>query len=208
MLFILRVSKHALSVEGLYWALAILRKFQPYILLFPREQSNRFPSDGENRSSSSQKPINIEETVGEKRVFSVTLGKFRSLLGVGCGRREIETSSCNFYARRCYSMDTFQYVVDDSDLQVAFSVGNSVGDGGSNVKHFNERGFLAKFSEDGDVEGKKISGHIKGESFFDKDGTLSTKINCIRREINDLDDEEIYWGQRDLLGTKSQSSLA
>ena len=31
----------------------------------------------------------------------------------------------------------------------------------------------------------------------DKDGTLSTEINSLRREINDLlDDEEIYWGQR------------
>ena len=31
----------------------------------------------------------------------------------------------------------------------------------------------------------------------DNDGSLSTKINCLRREINDLlDDEEIYWGQR------------
>ncbi|XP_075662992.1 uncharacterized protein LOC142632487 [Castanea sativa] len=31
----------------------------------------------------------------------------------------------------------------------------------------------------------------------DKDGTLSTEINCLRKEINDLlDDEEIYWGQR------------
>ena len=31
----------------------------------------------------------------------------------------------------------------------------------------------------------------------DKDGTLSTEINNLRREINDLlDDEEIYWGQR------------
>ena len=31
----------------------------------------------------------------------------------------------------------------------------------------------------------------------DKDGALSTKINSLRREINDLlDDEEIYWGQR------------
>ena len=34
-----------------------------------REQSGRFPNDGENRSSSSQKPINIKEAVGEKRVF-------------------------------------------------------------------------------------------------------------------------------------------
>ena len=31
----------------------------------------------------------------------------------------------------------------------------------------------------------------------DKDEALSTEINCLRREINNLlDDEEIYWGQR------------
>ncbi|XP_023914218.1 uncharacterized protein LOC112025766 [Quercus suber] len=31
----------------------------------------------------------------------------------------------------------------------------------------------------------------------DNDGSLSTEINCLRQEINDLlDDEEIYWGQR------------
>ena len=29
----------------------------------------------------------------------------------------------------------------------------------------------------------------------DNDGSLSAEINCLRREINDLlDDEEIYWG--------------
>ena len=133
-----------------------------------REQSNRFPSNGENRSSSSQNPINIEEAVCEKRVFSVRLGKFRSLHdGVGSGRREGETSSCNLDARRCYSMGTYQYVVDDSILQVALSDSIGVGDtdGGSNENHVNERGYLAKFSDTGDVEGKKISGHTKGESF-------------------------------------------
>ena len=36
----------------------------------------------------------------------------------------------------------------------------------------------------------------------DKDGTLSTEINSLRREINDLLDNE------ELLGAKSQSSLA
>ena len=132
-----------------------------------RELSNRFPSDGENRSSSTQKPINIEEAVGEKRVFSVRIGKFRSLNdGVGSGEREGETSSCNLDARRCYSMGTFQYVVDDSNLQVALSDSSGCGgDGGSNVNHVNERGYLTNFADNGDVEGKKISGHTKGESF-------------------------------------------
>ena len=31
----------------------------------------------------------------------------------------------------------------------------------------------------------------------DKDGAFSSEISCVKREINDLlDDEEIYWGQR------------
>ena len=56
-------------------------------------------------------------------------------------------------------------MVDDSNLQMALSDGSGVGDGGSNVKHVNERGYLAKFSDNGNVKGKKISGHTKGESF-------------------------------------------
>nr|POF06022.1 ring-h2 finger protein atl47 [Quercus suber] len=61
-------------------------------------------------------------------------------------------------------MGTFQYVVDDSNLQVALFDGSGIGDGGSNVKHVNERGYLAIFSDGGDVQGKKISGR-KGECF-------------------------------------------
>ena len=56
-------------------------------------------------------------------------------------------------------------MVDDSNLQMALSDGSGVGDGGSNENHVNERGYLAKFSDTGEVEGKKISGHTKGESF-------------------------------------------
>ena len=40
--------------------------------------------------------------------------------------REGETNRCNLDARRCYSMGTFQYVVDNSNLQVALSDGTMV----------------------------------------------------------------------------------
>lgn len=135
-----------------------------------RELSNRFPSDRENGFSGSHKPITIEEAVGEKRVFSVRLGKFRSFHdGVGSGEGGGESSSCNLDARRCYSMGTFQYVVDDSNLQVALSDSDD-GDGGggdvsSNVELDKEKGYFANFSVDGDVERKKISGCTKGDSF-------------------------------------------
>ena len=46
-------------------------------------------------------------------------------------------------------------MVDDSNLQMALSDGSGVGDGGSNVKPVNERGYLANFSDNGDVDGKK-----------------------------------------------------
>ncbi|KAF5476846.1 hypothetical protein F2P56_003540 [Juglans regia] len=127
-----------------------------------RELSNRFLGDGESGFSTSQKPI-IEETVGERRVFSVRLGKFRSF---NDGVERGETSSCNLDARRCYSMGTSQYVVDDSNLQVAFSDGGGGGgDGDGNVRLVKERGYLSNFSVNGDVEGKKISGRTRGESF-------------------------------------------
>lgn len=130
-----------------------------------RELSNRLPSDRENGFSGSHKPITIEEAVGEKRVFSVRLGKFRSFQdGVGSGEGGGESSSCNLDARRCYSMGTFQYVVDDSILQVALSDSGD-GDGSSNVKLDKEKGYVSNFSVDGDVERKKISGCTKRDSF-------------------------------------------
>ncbi|PWA60529.1 Zinc finger, RING/FYVE/PHD-type [Artemisia annua] len=54
-----------------------------------------------------------------ERVFSVRLGKFKSFNGgerSNCG----EISRCNLDARRCFSMGSFRYVLNDVDLQVAF----------------------------------------------------------------------------------------
>ncbi|KAM6569898.1 hypothetical protein CsatB_017883 [Cannabis sativa] len=108
------------------------------------DMSNVLRSENEESRghSSNQESIN-----GNKRVFSVRLGKYRSVNGVG------ETSSsCNLDARRCYSMGTFQYVVNDSNLQV--------------VKLVKEGVHRGKFSvNNGDFEGKKISSRQKGDSF-------------------------------------------
>lgn len=58
------------------------------------------------------------------------------------------SSQNNLNARRCYSMGTYQYVVGDSDLQV-----------------MKEKLNPENFPGNGEIEGKKISGRSKGESF-------------------------------------------
>ena len=111
------------------------------------EMSSGFRNDGENRHSSNQ------DYISGKRVFSIRLGKYRSVnSGVEGGARVGETSSSsNLDARRCYSMGTFQYVVGDTNLQV--------------VKLVNEGVHRGKFAVNGDLEGKKISNRQKGDSF-------------------------------------------
>uniref|UniRef100_A0A5B7C6G9 RING-type E3 ubiquitin transferase n=1 Tax=Davidia involucrata TaxID=16924 RepID=A0A5B7C6G9_DAVIN len=124
-----------------------------------REQLNGFSSDGENEFNCGQKPVIMQENVGEKRVLHVRLGKFRSLNGGG-ERSEGETSSCNLDARRCYSMGSFQYVVGDSSLHVALSRVNDSG-GDAKIEVTSDKG---NSELNGDVEAKKISGRTKGES--------------------------------------------
>lgn len=122
-----------------------------------RELSNGFSREAEMGPSNGQKPVVMEENVGDKRVFSVRLGKFKSLNeGQGCGEtRQGESSSRTLDARRCYSMGTVQYVEGESNLQVALSHGNLNGRGGDNGCP----------SIDGDLEGKKIGGRTRGDSF-------------------------------------------
>jgi len=100
-----------------------------------------------------------------KRVFSVRLGKFRSSNNEEGGEKsEGESSNSNFDVRRCYSMGSFQYVVADSDLQVALKA--SKGDGSMRqLKGIREIDQDGSFSNDGDFEGKKINIARKGESF-------------------------------------------
>ncbi|KAF8378314.1 hypothetical protein HHK36_029653 [Tetracentron sinense] len=119
--------------------------------------------DGGDGFCSGQKQVK-EEIVSEKRVFPVRLGKFRSLNNEEEGEKiEGETSSSNLDARRCYSMGSFQYVVGDSNLQVALCHDRE--DSGDVKIVKGEDGHNGNSSVDGDVEGKKISSRSKGESF-------------------------------------------
>ncbi|KAK4399735.1 RING-H2 finger protein ATL46 [Sesamum angolense] len=108
--------------------------------------------------------------INEKRVFSVRLGKFRSTNNGANQESEVgETSNSNLDARRCYSMGSFQYVVADSDLQVALcpsSRDKEHGGDGSDVK--GRGGQIGNFTIDGvaaDADAKKINNGVKGESF-------------------------------------------
>ncbi|CAJ2645008.1 RING-H2 finger protein ATL47 [Trifolium pratense] len=108
-----------------------------------------------------------------KRVFSVRLGKFKSSNNGegGVERNEGESSTSTSIVddvRRCYSMGSYQYVVDDSDLVVALCPNR--GEGGSN--NASMRKLKGGFSQNGncsidggDIEGKKINVARKGESF-------------------------------------------
>ncbi|XP_057951352.1 RING-H2 finger protein ATL47-like isoform X2 [Malania oleifera] len=87
-------------------------------------------SDGENGFSCTMKPGGVtEEVSGQKKVFPVRLGKFRSVndRGDSVERGQGESSSCNLDARRCFSLGSFRYVVGDSNLRVALSEGMSDG---------------------------------------------------------------------------------
>ncbi|KAK7395701.1 hypothetical protein VNO78_16267 [Psophocarpus tetragonolobus] len=113
------------------------------------------PCNGENEFTTRQKKmVEIEETVVEKGVFPVRLGKFRRLdveeVEAGGG----ETSSSNLDARRCYSMGSYQYVLGNSNLRITLS-----------HDHANGTENIEKPSLQGDIEGKKITSVCKGESY-------------------------------------------
>ncbi|KAL4639204.1 hypothetical protein ACB092_03G200600 [Castanea dentata] len=85
----------------------------------PREE-NGFSSNGASGFLSGQKPAE-NAIISEKSVFSVGLGKFRiSNDGVGAVvERGVEETSSSSLDARCYSLGSYQYVVADSELQVA-----------------------------------------------------------------------------------------
>ncbi|XP_042497055.1 RING-H2 finger protein ATL46-like [Macadamia integrifolia] len=132
----------------------------------PREEDG-IPSDREDRFTCAQKTVETGETgeiVGEKRVLSVRLGKFRNINDDGVEgeeKGEGETSSRNLDARRCYSMGSYQYVEGDSNLQVALRHDRDAGD----VKLVKGRAHNENSSVIVDMEGKKLSRGSKGESF-------------------------------------------
>ncbi|KAK3041761.1 hypothetical protein RJ639_000277 [Escallonia herrerae] len=109
-----------------------------------------------------------DDIVGEKKVFPVRLGKFRSTHVGGTGERQVgETSNSNLDARRCYSMGSFQYVVANSDLQVELcpNKGNSSNSVNSARLVKGRFGLNGNSSVEGDSDGKSINTRSKGESF-------------------------------------------
>ncbi|GAB4839829.1 hypothetical protein Ancab_020539 [Ancistrocladus abbreviatus] len=124
-----------------------------------RENDDVILRTGGSGVSIGQKPSEVEIVV-EKRVFPVRLGKFRSSNDEGQerGKETGETSSSNLDARRCYSMGSYQYVVADSELQVALCpnrAANLKGRGGRNGNSLINK----------DAEGKRINVGNKNESF-------------------------------------------
>ncbi|XP_062027481.1 RING-H2 finger protein ATL46-like isoform X1 [Rosa rugosa] len=139
-----------------------------------RAMSSRFDGDGDNGGLSGRRVLALEEAGVEKRVFSVRLGKFRSSTNEGVG----ETSRCNLDARRCYSMGTYQYVVGDSNLQVVLS--HDCGGGTDTKLDIDDE----HFEVGGNLEGKKINGCHKGESFSVSKIWLWSKKNKFPGSLN------------------------
>ncbi|MCD7449854.1 hypothetical protein HAX54_001896 [Datura stramonium] len=113
-----------------------------------------------------------DSTISSRRVFSVRLGKLKNTNNglVENGKREMgETSNSNLDSRRCFSMGSFQYVVADSELQVALcpnSAKNHGVDGGqlSGIVK-GKSGHNGNSANDGDNYGKRINIGNRGESF-------------------------------------------
>uniref|UniRef100_A0A803QLX0 RING-type E3 ubiquitin transferase n=1 Tax=Cannabis sativa TaxID=3483 RepID=A0A803QLX0_CANSA len=153
---------------------------------------------------TSQKTVEIEETAvvnNKKGVLPVRLGKFRKVnaeettggeSGIG------ETSSSNLDARRCFSMGSYQYVLDDSVLRVPFCT--------DRLSKANEQGNNPTTVDDGDMEGKKISSVSKGESYsvskiwlWSKKGKFSTSTDSQAGMPSSLN-LDLPWMEKSTLG--------
>ncbi|KZV36143.1 putative inactive receptor kinase [Dorcoceras hygrometricum] len=119
-------------------------------------EEDGYPVYGENGYSSTKKRVEIDEVATEKgRRFPVRLGKFRKLNNGECGEVGGETSSSSsskLDARRCYSMGSYQYIVDDANLRVSLGL---------------EKGMVqvSNPSANGNAEGKSISIGTKTDSY-------------------------------------------
>ncbi|KAJ8547788.1 hypothetical protein K7X08_021024 [Anisodus acutangulus] len=124
-------------------------------------------------SPGSKPNEDIDSTISSRSVFSVRLGKFKNTNNdvLESGKREMgETSNSNLDSRRCFSMGSFQYVVADSELQVALcpnSAKNHGVDGSGQLKGIvkGKSGHNGNSANDGDNYGKRINIGNRGESF-------------------------------------------
>ncbi|KDP45385.1 hypothetical protein JCGZ_09634 [Jatropha curcas] len=122
-------------------------------------EDDGFSGNGDNGFPSSQKNVDIEETV-EKGILPVRLGKFRRL-NDETGEVGEETSSSKLDARRCFSMGSYQYVLGNSDLRVSLCTDRH----GRDIKLEKGNDQNGNLSIAGDLEGKMISSATKRESF-------------------------------------------
>ncbi|CAK9316618.1 unnamed protein product [Citrullus colocynthis] len=133
------------------------------------EETEESTEDGRFGIPTAQKAPE-SDIIGEKRVFSIRLGKFRNLNNGGLRgleKGEGETSSSSLSARRCYSMGSYQYIVADSELQVALRTSNRICGGSMRFVKVIRDSQTGNCPIDGDddAEGKKINIGSKNESF-------------------------------------------
>ncbi|XP_004509846.1 RING-H2 finger protein ATL46-like [Cicer arietinum] len=145
-----------------------------------------------------------------KRVFSVRLGKFRSSNNAEGESSNSNSTTCTSVVdvRRCYSMGSYKYVVDDSDLVVALcpNRGEEVGTSVS-MRQQLKGGFVPNENssiDGGDVEGKRINIARKGESFSiskiwlwsrkDKVSSSSSQSHLVNSNVNST----LPWMNREL----------
>ncbi|XP_051114468.1 RING-H2 finger protein ATL46-like [Andrographis paniculata] len=106
-----------------------------------------------NRLSNGQIRVETEEMEVEKGGFPVRLGKFQKLYESGEELGE-EIGSSKLDARRCYSMGSYQYVIDNTDLKVSLSQSQD-----------QELAQTAMAAADNNMEGKKISIGTRTDSY-------------------------------------------
>ncbi|KAD6796035.1 hypothetical protein E3N88_06931 [Mikania micrantha] len=140
----------------------------------------------ESGISAGLKTIENEQTLVEKGVFSVRLGKFRKL-NEGESETGGETSSSNLDARRCYSMGSYEYVVGNTHLQVPLSHQRDLQDV-KFVNNFKQNEQINDRTLDEDVEGKKINIGAKTDSFSVSKIWLWSK----KRKFATSDDNQMY----------------
>ncbi|XP_073018993.1 RING-H2 finger protein ATL46-like isoform X1 [Primulina eburnea] len=127
-------------------------------------EEDGYPVYGANGYSSTRKRMEIDEVATVRGRFPVRLGKFRKLNGVEEGEVGGETSnssSSKLDARRCYSLGSYQYIVDDANLRVSLSRDQA----GRNVKLVKEMEQVSNSSANGNALEKNICIGTKTDSY-------------------------------------------
>ncbi|KAJ0846200.1 putative transcription factor C2H2 family [Helianthus annuus] len=142
--------------------------------------------DPREPDESGIKTVENEQTLVEKGVFSVRLGKFRKL-SEGESETGGETSSSNLDARRCYSMGSYEYVVGDTYLRVPLRSRRDLQDA-KFVKNVERNERIEDRTLEEDIEAKKISIGAKTDSFSVSKIWLWSK----KRKFASSDDNQMH----------------